>query len=207
MNSVLKALNFRHACKSFNRGKKIPKADLDIILEAAWISPSSFGIEAWKFLVLESEEIRQKLRPVCWNQPQITDSSHVIVILAQPELVFPDTLYIRENFERRDLPKAAVDTYLEKYKNHMETEVFPVMSAYSWCSKQCYIALANIMSSAAAQGIDSCPIEGFEKHKAEKILKIDTKKYEIAVLVALGYRLKEQTKRHRHPMETKIEFL
>jgi nitroreductase len=89
----------------------------------------------------------------------------------------------------------------------METEVFPKMSAYAWCSKQCYIALANIMTAAAAQGIDSCPMEGFEKQKAEQALSIDTKKYEIAVIVALGYRLNKQPQRSRHPKETRVEFL
>jgi len=84
--------------------------------------------------------------------------------------------------------------------------VFPRMSAYAWCSKQCYIALANIMTAAAAEGIDTCPMEGFEKRGAEKILEIDTDQYEIAVLVALGYRFTEQTKRNRHPSETRIEY-
>ena len=206
MNLVIEALNFRHACKKFDPGKKIPKETLETILKAAWLSPSSFGLEAWRFLVLESDGIREKLRPACWNQPQVTDSSHVIVILAEPGLADPSSPYIRENFERRDLPEEAVNIYIEKYRNHMDSEVFPRMSAYAWCSKQCYTALANIMTAAAAEGIDTCPMEGFEKMWAEKILEIDTDQYEIAVLVALGYRFTEQTKRNRHPSETRIEY-
>ncbi len=206
MNPVVDALNFRHACKAFDPEKKISREDLGSILEAAWLSPSSFGLEAWKFLVLESEDVRQALRPACWNQPQITDSSHVVVILAQPGAATPDTPYIKGNFERKDLSPKAVAAYMKKYSYHMETEVFPRMSAYAWSSKQCYIALANIMTAAAALGIDSCPMEGFEKDKAEKALSIDTRTFEIAVIVALGYRLNEQPKRYRHPKETRIEF-
>ena len=206
MNAVIDALKFRHACKKFDPEKKIPHKKLGIILEAACLSPSSFGMEAWKFLVLESKEIREQLRPVCWDQAQITDASHVIVILARPSLVAPSNDYVKANFLRRELPEDATLAYIDRYKWHMETEVFPRMSAYAWCAKQCYIALANIMSAAASMGIDSCPMEGFEKDKVETILKIDKKEYEVAVLVALGFRAGGQTPRRRHESKTLIEY-
>ncbi len=206
MNAVIEALTFRHACKKFNPEKRISKQDLDTILKAACLSPSSFGMEAWQFMVLESGEIRQKVRPACWDQPQVTEASHVVVILARPELVAPSHPYVKDMFMRRNLPEEATLAYVEKYKWYMETEVFPRMDTYAWCSKQCYIALANIMTAAASLGIDSCPMEGFEKDKVEKILNIDKKKVEVAVLVALGYRLGEQTPRLRHPEETLILY-
>ncbi|MBT3177818.1 MAG: NAD(P)H-dependent oxidoreductase [Desulfobacula sp.] len=206
MNPVIKALNFRHACKQFDPKKKIPKEILDVILTAAHLSPSSFGLEAWKFLVISSEKVRKILRPACWNQPQITDASQVIVILSKPSVADPSHDYIKSNFKRRDLPEDLTKAYIEKYKHHMETEVFPKMSAYAWCSKQCYIALANIMTTAASEGIDSCPIEGFEKEWVEKVLNIDTDQYEVAVVVALGYRAKEQPPRKRHPLENIVEY-
>ncbi len=207
MNPIVEALKFRHACKKFNPTKKIPVQELDQILEAACLSPSSFGMEAWKFLVLESQTIREKLRPACWDQAQITDSSHVIVILARPAVVLPDTEYVKQSFLRRGLPKEATLAYIERYKWYMETEVNPIMSSYAWCAKQCYIALANIMTAAAAMNIDTCPMEGFEKQKVEQILNIDSNKYEVAVLVALGYRAGEQTPRKRHEQKTLIEYL
>ncbi len=80
------------------------------------------------------------------------------------------------------------------------------MTSYAWCSKQCYIALANIMTAAASMGIDSCPMEGFEKDKVESILKIDKKECEVAVLVALGFRAAGQTHRRRHESKTLIEY-
>ncbi|WP_299982100.1 NAD(P)H-dependent oxidoreductase [Desulfobacula sp.] len=207
MNPVIKALNFRHACKLFDPDKKISKEHMDMIVTAAHLSPTSFGLEAWKFLVISSDAVKKTLRPACWNQPQITDASHVIVILSKPGLADPSKEYIRLNFERRGLPEDAVKVYIEKYKNHMETQVFPRMSAYAWCSKQCYIGLANIMTTAASEGIDSCPIEGFEKELVEKALNIDTNQYEVAVVVALGYRTKEQPPRRRHPMESVVEYI
>ena len=206
MNPVIAALNFRHACKAFDQEKKISKAHMDTILTAAHLSPSSFGLEAWKFLVISSDEVKKALRPACWNQPQITNASHVIVILSKPGVADPSHEYIKLNFKRRDLPEDLTKAYIEKYKHHMETEVFPRMSAYAWCSKQCYIALANIMTAAASEGIDSCPIEGFEKEWVEKVLSIDTEQYEVAVVVALGYRVKEQPPRKRHPLENIVEY-
>ena len=206
MNPVIRALNFRHACKSFDPEKKISKEILDLILTAAHLSPTSFGLEAWKFLVISSDEAKKTLRPACWNQPQITDASHVIVILSKPGLADPSKEYVKLNFERRGLPEDVTKVYIEKYKNHMETQVFPRMSAYAWCSKQCYIALANIMTTAASEGIDTCPIEGFEKEWVEKVLNIDTSQYEVAVVVALGYRAKEQPARKRHPIENIVEY-
>lgn len=207
MNTVLEALKFRHACKKFDPAKKIPAEQLEDIIESARLSPTSFGIEAWKFLVIESDTVKQKLRPACWNQPQIADSSHVIVILAKPGLVDPAGEYVKRSFKRRGLPFDATKAYIEKYRIHMETEVFPRMSAYAWCSKQCYIGLANIMTAAASEHIDSCPIEGFEKDLVEKVLEIDTEQYEVAVIVALGFRAGEQKTRYRHPVENIVEYM
>ena len=206
MNAVIDALTFRHACKKFNPEKKISEEQLDIILEAACLSPSSFGMEAWKFLVIASKEIREELRPVCWGQPQVTDASHMIAILAKPSLVEPSSDYVKTNSFRRGLPEKVTLASIDRYKRHMETEVFPRMTSYAWCSKQCYIALADIMTAAASMGIDSCPMEGFEKDKVEAILKIDKKECEVAVLVALGFRAGEQTSRWRHETKALIEY-
>jgi len=206
MNAIIDALHFRHACKKFDPDKTIAPKDLDTILAAARLSPSSFGMEAWKFLVLQSADIRKKLRPACWDQAQVTDSSHVVVILARPELVTPGSPYVDNSFARRGLPKDATKAYIEKYKWYMETEVFPRMNLYAWCSKQCYIALANIMTTAASLGIDSCPMEGFEKDRVEAVLNIDIKAYEVVVLAALGYRAAEQPPRLRHPKEILVEI-
>lgn len=206
MNPVVEALKFRHACKKFNPNKKISETDLDSILEAACLSPTSFGMEAWKFMVLESPGIREKLRPACWDQPQVTDASHVIVILARPGLIAAGTDYVKQSFMRRQLPEEATLAYIDRYKWYMETEVDPVMTPYAWCAKQCYIGLANIMTAAAALGIDTCPMEGFEKNKVEQVLEIDTDEYEVAVLVALGFRAGEQTPRLRHDKTRLIEF-
>lgn len=206
MNPVLQALQFRHACKKFDPAKKIPADQLKEILECGRMSPSSFGMEPWRFLVIQSPEIRAELRKACWNQPQITDSSDVVVILAKHKAIEPDTDYVRAMFARRKLDKDAETAYLARYKNHLESEIAPVMSYYAWSSKQCYIALGNMMTAAAAAGIDSCPIEGFEKAAVEKVLDFDKNEYQVAVIFALGYRAGDQTPRLRHDFDQVVEY-
>ena len=81
-DDFLKIMNFRHACKIFDESKKISDDDMHHILEVARTSPSSFGMEAWKFLVITNDTLREELKPFCWNQPQITTCSHLVVVLA-----------------------------------------------------------------------------------------------------------------------------
>lgn len=207
MNAVLEALKFRHACKKFDPDHKIPADELETILECGHLSPSSFGMEPWKFLVIQNPALRERLRKVCWDQAQITDSSDVIAILVKPGLLKPETGYVKAMFKRRNLPEEAIKAYRERYKSHIEAEVEPVMSYYAWGSKQCYIALANMMTAAAASGIDSCPIEGFEKQAVEEVLEIDTSQYQVAVIFALGYRAGEQTPRLRLNRSEVIEYV
>ena len=207
MNEVRKALQFRHACKNFDPTKKIPDDILRDIRECARLSPSSFGMEPSKFLVLKNTELRQTFRKACWDQPQITDSSDVIVILDKKDKTLPGSDYVKQKFMRRNLDTDAEAAYLERYQNHYEAEIEPLMSNYAWDSKQCYIALSNIMTSAASAGVDSCPIEGFNKTETEKALQLDTSEFEVVVIVALGYRAGEQTPRLRMNFDEAVEFI
>jgi nitroreductase len=111
---------FRHACKEFNPNKKISDKKMKIILEAGRISPSSFGMEGWKFLVISNEALKEKLRPLCWNQIQITSCSHLVVILASIEDVKPSSGIPAKRFARRPLSSEQLDGYMELYTKHLE---------------------------------------------------------------------------------------
>ncbi|HRJ53402.1 MAG TPA: NAD(P)H-dependent oxidoreductase [Candidatus Thiothrix moscowensis] len=206
MQPFLQAMNFRHACKKFDPQQKIAEADFQQILEFGRLSPSSFGMEHWRFVVVQTPELREKLREQCWNQPQITDSSHVMVILAKSAAVEPGSTYVKQLFGRRGLPVEAEQAYLERYAAHNASEIAPYMNTFAWASKQCYIALANMMTGAASLGIDSCPIEGFSKAGVEEVLGVDTAQYGVAVVVAFGYRAGEQTSRLRQPLAELVEY-
>ncbi len=207
--SFEEAMDFRHACKRFDQTKKISDEDMLFILEAGRNSPTSFGQEGWKFLVITDEELKKKIRPHCWNQPQITTCSHLVVILAAIENLKPQSKVPLKRFQRRDLPKERIEKYIELYTNHLQkTGILKNDDTlYEWSSKQCYIALANMMTAAAVKGIDSCAIEGMDRKEVEKILNLDRSKFQIAILLPLGYRVKPQPKRVRLSLDEICEFI
>ena len=206
-NKFSEAMAFRHACKIFDESKKISDEKMHYILEAGRTSPSSFGMEAWKFLVIMNEELKAKIRPLCWNQPQITTCSHLVIVLAGIENAKPSSGEVEKRFARRPLDKEALEGYVGLYSNHLAEILSSDKNIYAWTARQTYIAAANMMTAAAFEGIDSCPIEGFEKENLEKLLELDTSKYQIAMLLPFGYRINEQSKQLRLDFDEVVEFL
>jgi nitroreductase len=206
-NEFMDAMNFRHACKVFDESKKISKEDINYILECARKSPSSFGMEAWKFLVITNEELKAKLRPACWDQVQVTSCSHLIVVLAGIDSVKVESGEVRKRFARREMPEDMLETYMGLYADHLKETLSSDENIYAWTAKQSYIAAANMMTGAATLGIDSCPIEGFDKESVESILELDTKKYQLALVLPFGYRINPQSKQLRLALDEVVEFI
>ncbi len=206
MNNFSKAMDYRHACKLFDADKKIDDQQIHFILEAGRKSPSAFGMEPWKFLVISDDLLKEKIRQFCWDQPQITSCSHLVIILAAIENLKPSSGTPAKRFSRRPLPQEKIEAYIELYEDFLQETLSNDKNIFSYSSKQCYIALANMLTGAASIGIDSCPIEGFEKNKLEKLLEIDTTQYQIAVLVPFGYRANKQSKQLRLPLEQIVEY-
>ncbi len=201
------AMDFRHACKVFDDTKKISDEDLTYILEAGRKSPSSFGMEPWKFLVITNEKLKEKLRPAMWNQPQVTTCSHLVIVLAAIENVKPKSGVPKRKFQRRAMPEDKLNFYLGLYEGHLQATLSTDENVYAWTSKQTYIALGNMMTAAAIKGIDSCPIEGFEKETVEEILDLDKTKYQLSVVCPFGYRINEQSSQEREKLEDVVEFI
>ncbi|MFY4763527.1 NAD(P)H-dependent oxidoreductase [Aliarcobacter butzleri] len=207
--TFMEAMDFRHACKIFDETKKISDEDMKFILETGRKSPSSFGQEGWKFLVITNEELKAKIRPFCWDQPQITTCSHLVIILAAIEAVKPESGVPALRFARREMPQEKKDFYNKLYKDHLTvTKVLDSdENVYSWTARQSYIAAGNMMTAAAIKGIDSCPIEGFDKAKVEEVLGLDTKKFQLSMVLPFGYRINPQSTQMRLPFEEVIEFI
>ncbi len=203
----LKIMNFRHACKLFDETKKISDEDMHYILEVARKSPSSFGMEAWKFLVITNEELKAKLKPFCWNQPQITTCSHLVVVQAGIDSLKVESGVVRSRLMRRKMPQDKLDSFIELYVSHLSNVLNSDEKIYQWSARQTYIAAANMMNAAANIEIDSCPIEGFEKENIERVLELDTSKYQVAMLLPFGYRVNEQSKQLRSSFDSVVEFI
>ena len=206
-NDFMKAMDFRHACKAFDETKKIPDETMRYILEAGRKSPSSFGQEGWKFLVITNEALKARLRPACWNQVQITSCSHLVVILAAIEDLRPRSGVPAKRFARRPLPQEKIDAYIDLYSSFLADTFSSNEKTYAWSARQTYIALGNMMTAAACVGVDSCPIEGFEKKKVEEILELDTRKYQVSVIVPFGYRINPQSEQMRLDFDEVVEYI
>ncbi|MFA6788927.1 MAG: NAD(P)H-dependent oxidoreductase [Arcobacteraceae bacterium] len=205
--SFEEAMDFRHACKVFDENKKISDEELYYILEAGRKSPSSFGMEAWKFLVITNEELKAKLKPACWNQVQITSCSHLVVILAGINSIRPQSGIPLKRFARREMPQDKLEFYLNLYASHLEDTLRNDENIYAWTARQTFIAAGNMMTAAAVKGIDSCPIEGFDKDKVEEILALDKNQYRLTLILPLGYRINPQSTQLRLPFEEVVEFI
>jgi nitroreductase len=214
---ILAAYQFRHACKEFDPQRRIPDEDFSFILETGRLSPSSFGLEPWEFVIVQNQELREKLRTVTWGgQRSLPTASHVVIILARTsEDMRHDADYIEYiNREIKKLPSELIDRFKGVYKKFLE-EDFRLLdhdrSLFDWACKQTYIALGNMMTAAAQIGIDSCPIEGFEKEQVEAILRehgvIEGNHFGIATMVAFGYRVREPRPKVRQPMENIVKWI
>lgn len=208
---IIEAYKFRHACKIFDETKKISDVDFDFILETARLSPSSFGFEPWKFLIVQNEALRSKLKLVVWGaQGTLPTASHFVVILARKQktmhhasqylkYMMSDIHHLAEDVIQKR--SGFVKTFQESDFNLIESE----RAMFDWSSKQTYIALANMMTSAAMINIDSCPIEGYKAKEMEQLMTddfgIDSTEFGVTCMVAFGYRIDPQREKTRQNIE------
>ena len=198
----LDMMNHRFACKLFSE-QKIPKEDLEFILEAGRLSPSSFGIEQWKFVVVQNQAIKDAVEKVAWNQKQISTCSDLLIILARKDVRSSDA-YTKSQLQRWGLPEEGYNGLMGLYKGWVDGRDDHTIEM--WSEKQCYIAAGNMMSAAAFIGIDSCPIEGFLSDKVDEILGLDTSVFQSALVIPFGYRASEQRGKHRLSFDEVVEF-
>ncbi|WP_067145853.1 NAD(P)H-dependent oxidoreductase [Pseudotamlana agarivorans] len=213
---ILEAYKFRHACKLFDTNKKVSDDDMNFILKTGMLSPSSFGFEPWHFVVVQDPELRNKLKESAWGATAKLDTaSHFVLGLTMKSpLTKYDSSYIKE-FMRdiQELPENVIEQKGSMYEAFQKSDfdLSDDRKLFDWASKQCYIPLANMMTSAAMIGIDSCPIEGFNQSVSEHILKenlgIDTNLFGLSYMVAFGYRVNEPREKTRRTLENVVTFI
>lgn len=199
---IEEAFQFRYACKRFDPDKTVSETDFHTIIESARFSPSSFGFEPWKFLVVRDRALLEKLRLVSWGaQGQFPTASHVVIILAR-KMVDTEAHSDYIAHVMRDIQLLPIDVQegkREKFATFQQEDfdLTDERKLFDWACKQTYIALGNMMTVAALLGVDSCPIEGFNREQFEKILVdegiLDTQHFGVSVLVAFGYRAPDTT--------------
>jgi nitroreductase len=186
----LASLEWRYATKAFDT-RKLPDATWAALEESLRLTPSSYGLQPWKFIVVNDPTLRTKLRPVSWNQSQVTDASHLVVFARRTEVTETD---VNEFFNQMVSERQADATKLEPYRQMMLGGVVKGKDAAAqkdWAARQLYIALGQLMGAAAAMAIDTCPLEGIDPDAYTEILGLKGTGYEVVVACAVGYRSAE----------------
>lgn len=186
-SELLSALNFRYATKAFDPGKAIPSETWEALLESLVLAPSSFGLQPWRFIVVEDPVLRAELRKVSWGQSQVTDAAKLVVFTSRDDLTPEDTSRWLDRLSEVQGQDPATFEGLRKvidgFANNMTVE-----QRHAWNVRQTYLALGQFMTSAAVLGIDTCPLEGLDPASYDNILALDGSGYATCVACAVGYR-------------------
>lgn len=211
---LIELFNRRSSTRYYDPNKKISNEDFQAILECARLSPSSVGSEPWKFLVIQNKTLREKMKPFSWGMNnQLDNRSHLVIILAKKNARY-DSEFFTDVMTRKGLNIEQQHEALEKYKSFQEEDMKLLKNEralFDWCSKQTYIALANMLTGATALGIDSCPIEGFNYDKMNECLAqeglLDPNEYGVSVAATFGYRSRDITKKSRKEFDEIIQWV
>lgn len=208
---IIQKLNWRYATKKFNAERKISSEDWQALEQSLVLSPSSFGQQPWKFYVIRNPQLRQKLQQHAWDQPQIVDASHLLVLAIKKNVNSDDVdRYIERVMEVRQMPKDKLAGMENAIKGFLQDPPFP-LEPDDWSTRQVYLALGFLVYSAALLEIDACPMEGFKPAKFDEILGLADKGYASRVLCTLGYRSPEdklaEMAKVRYETESVVEYI
>lgn len=199
---LFESLMWRYATHAFDKNKKISQADWDLVEDVLRLTPSTFGLQPWKFIVVQNVELRQKLLPYTWNQSQVLDCSHYIVFATLSQI---SEAYVMKYMKKvSDVRRAPLDLMAE-YKNKIMGSVQgPINEAniIHFTRRQAYIAMGSLLTSAALMRIDTCPIEGLDREKYDDLLGLKGTDYRTIAAVACGYRSSED----RYAKLQKVRF-
>jgi len=184
---IIEALNWRYAVKIFNKEKKVDEEDIHTILESARLSPSSLGLEPWKFFIIKDPIVRAKIFEVS-KQPKVTDASHLIVITYRTDI---ETGVLTDRLERTAKTQNQKIEELDNYKNFLKDTLGKqkeLDELEPWIKAQAYIPLGIMIQTASLLGVDNGPMEGFKADKVDEILGLKEKNLKSVTMLALGYR-------------------
>ena len=208
--NLIKQLEWRYATKMFDPNKVVSDENIKKLQRVIQLSVSSYGLQLYKVLIIKDKKLREKLRPVSWNQQQITDASHLFVFCSYTSVQnkYIDA-YIDLTAKIRNLKKEDI----EGYGDFMKTKIAEknLQEQKGWLERQPYLALSNLLIACTELGIDACPMEGFEPEAYNEILNLNTKKLSACVIATIGYRSEKDKSQHqkkiRKPVQELFELL
>ncbi|WAC20312.1 NAD(P)H-dependent oxidoreductase [Luteolibacter sp. SL250] len=187
---LLDALKWRYATKKFDPARRIPEETWETLEHSLSLTPSSFGLQPWQFLVIRNPEIRTALRAESWGQAQLTDASHLVVFTVKKNLEEEDiSRWVARLGEVQSTPLevlAPLQSIISGFVAPMDTD-----QRRAWNTRQLYIALGQFMTAAAVLGIDTCPLEGINPAGYDRVLGLEGTEYATVVACAAGYRAED----------------
>ncbi|NBX92842.1 MAG: NAD(P)H-dependent oxidoreductase [Proteobacteria bacterium] len=201
-NQLIEQLKWRYAVKKFDNQKKISSQDWKALEESLILTPSSYGLQPWKFVVVQEPKVRKLLTPHSWNQTQVEDCSHFVVFAARTSVndAYLD-FYFDEISRIRGVAKESTAGYRKMIASDLQQGPRSKNIA-EWAVRQSYIALGNLMTCAALLKIDTCPMEGISPPQYDEILGLNKTDYRTAVACAVGYRSSED----KYALAKKVRF-
>ncbi|CAH8282905.1 nitroreductase [Mariniflexile fucanivorans] len=185
--NIIKQLKWRYATKKFDATKKLSTQKLDVLKQAFNLTATSFGLQTIKLIVVENKEIRKPLVAHAYNQKQVLDASHLLVICLQEDILDTDVIAYYDNIKNiRNTSETILKPYREDLVNMMQK--MSVAERQQWSKNQAYIALGNLMTVCAIEGIDSCPMEGFLPNAIDNALQLNKMGLKSVLLLPVGYR-------------------
>lgn len=189
--NLLESLKWRYATKKFDSSKTIAPEVWAALENALVLTPSSYGLQPWKFLIITNPEIKEQLKRLSWNQAQVTDCSHYVVFTIKKNLTAQHIdHFVEQTATIRGIPAES----MKGYRDIMVGDIVygaRSLNVNEWATRQAYIALGNFMTSAALVGIDTCPMEGIDPAKYDRLLGLPEKGFATVVACAAGYRAED----------------
>ena len=187
LEQIVERLNWRYAVKRFDSSRKISATNWQALQTAIHLSPSSFGLQPWRFVVVTDPQLKAKLSEASWGQTQPQDCSHLVALAAKKEVdaIHVDRFIVKTADDRK-LDAEALSGYRQVIMQFIEAMAPHEIEA--WSARQVYIALGQLMAAAAMAGIDTCPMEGIDKARYDELLGLAGSEYWTIVACAVGYR-------------------
>lgn len=200
---LISALNWRYATKQFDPAKKISEETWSTLEKTLVLTPSSFGLQPWKFLVIETPELREKLLGHSWGQKQVIQASHLVVFAVIKNVCEAHIdNYLKLQAEVQGKPVESLAGYRKVIVQHLGQ--FSEAARLEWAEKQAYIALGNFMTASAVLGVDVCPMEGFMRAKYDEVLGLEAQGLTSAVVATAGYR--SETDKYAQSPKVRFHF-
>lgn len=204
---ILKSLKWRYATKKFDNSKIVPQEKIAVLLEAFNLTATSYGLQPLKLVVVKNKELQQKLTAASWDQQQVFEASHLLVICRESTI---NKVFIENYFSNVKDIRATPDEILDPFKNQLiDTFENKTASEISdWASKQAYIALGNLLTVCAIEKIDACPMEGFVAEEYDRLLNLNELGLNTTLVLPIGYRSKDDMfsdfKKVRRPLKDTV---